>query len=201
MEKLIELGYDSNKFNGVINKETINIHHTKHLAAYVSKYNAAIKDTSLDMQDLEEVIINLNTLNVDNIAAIRNNGGGVINHNLYFSQFGNNPISEVFNKIIIDAFGSVEKMIKEINDNAMAQFGSGWAWLVADSEQNLSIIKTANQDCPLTEGLIPLIAIDVWEHAYYLDYQNRRAEYLENIWKIIDWKVVEERYKKINKII
>lgn len=195
MEKLITLNYETTAFEGIMNKETFDFHHGKHLAAYVANYNAAVEGTEYENTPLEEVLTNLNNITLDNKAAITNNGGGVHNHNLFFTQFGtaSTITNEEFKNAIIEAFGSVEAMVDQLKTAGMTRFGSGWSWLVLN-EGKLEVMSTANQDSPLTEGKTPLLTLDVWEHAYYLDYQNRRADYLNNIFDMIDWKVIEERY-------
>jgi len=197
MKNLKELTYDYNEFDEVIDSATMEIHHSKHLAAYYSNYNNLINGTKFEDMCVKDVIQNLNEIDESIRVGVRNNGGGMLNHNLYFSQFKKEtvlPEGEMKEKII-STFGSVEELIKQINATAMSRFGSGWAWLVLDG-QELKVMSTANQDSPLMDGFVPLIGIDVWEHAYYLKYQNRRAEYLENIWKIMDWEKINERFKK-----
>lgn len=197
MKNLKELTYGYNEFDEVIDAATMEIHHSKHLAAYYTNYNNLINGTKFEDMCVKDVIQDLNALDENIRMGVRNNGGGMLNHNLYFAQFKKGselPEGKLKDKII-STFGSVEDLIKQINAAGMARFGSGWAWLVLDGEE-LKVMSTANQDSPLMDGFVPLIGIDVWEHAYYLKYQNRRAEYLENIWKIMDWEKINERFEK-----
>ena len=197
MKNLKELTYGYNEFDEVIDAATMEIHHSKHLAAYYANYNNLINGTKFEDMCVKDVIQDLNALDESIRTGVRNNGGGMLNHNLYFAQFKKEsvlPEGKLKDKII-STFGSVEELIKQINAAGMTRFGSGWAWLVLDGEE-LKVMSTANQDSPLMDGFVPLIGIDVWEHAYYLKYQNRRAEYLENIWKIMDWEKINERFEK-----
>ncbi len=197
MEKLIELTYDIKQFDGIMNEETFNVHHGKHLQAYVNNYNAAVENTEYADMDLIEVLKGINESTIENKGAIINNGGGVLNHNIFFEQFlvGTKIEDEGFLNAINESFGSVENMIEELKKAGATRFGSGWSWLVV-KDNKLSVISTANQDSPYSIGYTPILAIDVWEHAYYLDYQNRRPEYLEKIFEMINWQVVEDRFKK-----
>ena len=197
MKNLKELTYGYNEFDEVIDAATMEIHHSKHLAAYYANYNNLINGTKFEDMCVKDVIQDLNALDESIRTGVRNNGGGMLNHNLYFAQFKKESVlpEGKLKEKIISTFGSVEELIKQINAAGMTRFGSGWAWLVLDGEE-LKVMSTANQDSPLMDGFVPLIGIDVWEHAYYLKYQNRRAEYLENIWKIIDWEKINERFEK-----
>ena len=197
MKNLKELTYGYNEFDEVIDAATMEIHHSKHLAAYYANYNNLINGTKFEDMCVKDVIQDLNALDESIRTGVRNNGGGMLNHNLYFAQFKKESVlpEGKLKEKIISTFGSVEELIKQINAAGMTRFGSGWAWLVLDGEE-LKVMSTANQDSPLMDGFVPLIGIDVWEHAYYLKYQNRRAEYLENIWKIMDWEKINERFEK-----
>ncbi len=197
MEKLIELPYSYDAFDSIIDKETMEIHHSRHLNAYVTNYNNAVTDTKYAQMDIKDVIADINNVE-DNIQmAVRNNGGGVVNHNLYFTQFGlDKPLNEgTFKTDIIDTFGSIENLISELKTAGATRFGSGWSWLVLN-EGKLEVMSTPNQDNPLMSGKTPLLGIDVWEHAYYLKYQNKRPDYLTAIFDIIDWSVIEARYNE-----
>jgi len=197
MKKLKELTFGYDEFNDVIDAATMEIHHDKHLAAYYNNYNGLVEGTKFEDMCVKDVISNINDVDENIRMGVRNNGGGMLNHNLYFAQFKKNAVLPEgdFKEKIISTFGSIDELIKQINAAGMARFGSGWAWLVLDGT-DLKVMSTPNQDSPLMDGLVPLIGIDVWEHAYYLKYQNRRAEYLEEIWKIIDWEKINERFEK-----
>ncbi len=197
MEKLIELPYSYDAFDSIIDKETMEIHHSRHLNAYVTNFNNAVADTKYAQMDIKDVIANINEIEENIQMAVRNNGGGVVNHNLYFTQFGwDKPLSEgTFKNDIIDTFGSIENLIAELKTAGATRFGSGWSWLVLN-EGKLEVMSTLNQDNPLMSGKTPLLGIDVWEHAYYLKYQNKRPDYLTAIFDIIDWSIIEARYNE-----
>lgn len=195
MEQLINLPYAYDAFDSVIDKETMEIHHSRHLNAYVTNYNNAIEGTEYAQMDIKEVIADINSIDASIQNAIRNNGGGVVNHNLYFTQFANDkPLQDGALKTSIEeTFGSLENLIAELQKAGATRFGSGWSWLVLNNGK-LEVMSTLNQDNPIMEGKTPLLGIDVWEHAYYLKYQNKRPEYLKAIFNIIDWTVIEERF-------
>lgn len=194
MEKLVELGYETNAFEGVINKETFEIHHGKHVAAYVANFNAAVEGSEYDNMDLNDILANISTVDESIRAAVQNNGGGISNHNLYFAQFGRVELQDgEFKDLVVSTFGSVEALLAEIKTAGLTRFGSGWAWLVLN-DGKLEVTKTLNQDSPISLGQTPLIGIDVWEHAYYLDFQNRRPDYLDQVLTVLDWSVIEARY-------
>ncbi len=197
MEKLIELPYSYDAFDSIIDKETMEIHHSRHLNAYVTNYNNAVTDTKYAQMDIKDVIGDIENIESTIQMAVRNNGGGVVNHNLYFTQFGwDKPLNDgTFKKDIIDTFGSIENLIAELKTAGATRFGSGWSWLVLN-EGKLEVMSTLNQDNPLMSGKTPLLGIDVWEHAYYLKYQNKRPDYLTAIFDIIDWSVIEARYNE-----
>ncbi len=204
MLTLPELSYDYSALEPHIDAKTMEIHHSKHHKAYVDKTNAALEGTEFLDKPIEEIISNLDQVPEDKRAAIRNNGGGVINHNMFWMclspQGGGEPEGGL-KSAIDDAFGGFEPLKIKFTEAALTQFGSGWAWLVQDGE-NLSVIKTSNQDSPLTMGetaiaespLRPILCIDVWEHAYYLKYQNRRPEYVEAFWNVVDWKEAGRKF-------
>ncbi|NDV67637.1 superoxide dismutase [Dysgonomonas sp. 25] len=188
--ELVKLPYEANALEPVIGKRTIELHHGKHLQAYVDNLNKFIIGTKFENADLETIV-------KESDGAIFNNAGQVLNHNLYFLSFSPKGGGEPTGKLadaINKQWGSFEAFKKEFIAAAMAVFGSGWAWLAKDANGKLSIEKEANGSNPVVKGLTPILGVDVWEHAYYLDYENRRAEHLDAIWKIIDWKVVGERY-------
>ncbi len=186
---LPQLSYSYDALEPYIDTQTMEIHHTKHHQAYIDKLNGALeKYPELQNMEVDELIRNLNSLKVDDAdrAAIRNHGGGHANHSFFWTIMG--PKKEIDEKLAEDIkseFGSLEEFKKKFSESALGRFGSGWAWLVQDETGKLEIMSTANQDSPLTLGHIPRIGLDVWEHAYYLKYQNRRAEYIENWWNVL----------------
>lgn len=190
--ELMALPYAPTALEPVISADTLAYHHGKHLAAYVNNLNVALPGSGLEGNPLEEVVLNAQ-------GGMLNNAGQILNHNLYFSQFrapveDNVPTGQLA-QAINEEFGSFEAF-KDIFAKAGATlFGSGWAWLSADKEGNLKITQEANAANPIQHGLCPLLTMDVWEHAYYLDYQNRRPDHLAALWQIIDWDVVAERYQ------
>lgn len=172
----------------VISKETLSFHHGKHLKAYVDNLNKMLPGSGLENLPLSEVIYKAE-------GGLFNNAGQVLNHAMYFEQFSNNPQSMGNRlKVMLERdFGSVEAFMKEFEQKGATLFGSGWVWLSADKDGKLVITQQKNAENPVTLGLNPLLTFDVWEHAYYLDYQNRRADYLAALWQIVDWQVVEDR--------
>lgn len=186
---LPELPYDLDALEPYISKKTLDYHYGKHHQAYVNNLNTLIKDTMFEFSALEEII-----KNADN--GIFNNGAQVFNHTFYFEALspngGGEPTGNLA-KIISDKYGSFEKFKEEFSGFAKRLFGSGWVWLIKDSEGNIDIISTSNAGNPLRDNFIPLMCIDVWEHAYYLDVQNARPTYIDNFWNIINWVVVAER--------
>jgi len=189
--ELMPLPYGSDALEPVISANTLGFHHGKHLAAYVNNLNAALPGSGLEGLSLEEIVLNTP-------GGMHNNAGQILNHNLYFTQFrapvaDNRPAGRLA-QVIDEEFGSFEAF-KELFAKAGATlFGSGWVWLSADKEGNLKITQEPNAANPIQHGLRPLLTMDVWEHAYYLDYQNRRPDHLAALWQIIDWDVIEERY-------
>ena len=172
----------------VISKETLSFHHGKHLKAYVDNLNKMLPGSGLENLPLSEVIRKAE-------GGLFNNAGQVLNHAMYFEQFANNPkpMGDKMKALIERDFGSVEDFKKEFEAKGATLFGSGWVWLSADKDGKLVITQQKNAENPVTMGLTPLLTFDVWEHAYYLDYQNRRADYLAALWQIVDWQVVEGR--------
>lgn len=196
MEKLKDLNYGYTDLEPIIDKETMQTHHSKHHLAYVTNFNNAVKGTKHENMSVQEVLKDIENVDENIKGAIINNGGGVVNHNIYFTQLinGGKKINDnSFLEEINQTFGSLENLISELKLAGMKRFGSGWSWLVIDGSQ-LKVLSTPNQNSPIMDGQVPLLGIDVWEHAYYLKYQNRRAEYLDNIFSIIDWEVVTHRY-------
>lgn len=198
MIELKKLNYQYNDLMSVIDAETMEIHHSKHHQGYVNNLNAALESVGRANETLETVVQDYNNYEERIKSTVRNNGGGVVNHNLYFGQFSPSAsdISSNFQEIITKKFKTTELMIEELISSGLKRFGSGWAFLVLNKGE-LEIMSTPNQDNPLMleTDIFPLIAIDVWEHAYYLKYQNRRPEYLANVVKLINWKTIEDRYE------
>ena len=188
---LIELPYAPNALEPVISAATLGFHHGKHLQAYVNNLNAALPGSPYEGMSLEEIVCNAD-------GGIFNNAGQILNHNLYFTQFrapreGNAPTGALKGQIERQ-FGSFETFKTEFAAKGAGLFGSGWVWLSADEDGRLVISQEPNAGNPVTKGLRPLLTFDVWEHAYYLDYQNRRPDHLKALWAIIDWDEVERRY-------
>ena len=179
-----------------IDEATMRLHHDKHHQAYVDKANGALEGTELADKPIEEVVANLSAVPEDKRGVVRNNGGGHLNHSLFWESMGPDgggaPDGELA-QAIDTAFGSFEAFKEQFEAAGVGRFGSGWAWLVSDGGQ-LAITSTANQDNPVADGQTPLLGNDVWEHAYYLKYQNRRPEYLKAWWNVVNWNKVAERY-------
>ena len=190
--ELIKLPYAADALEPVISKNTIEFHHGKHLAGYVNNLNNLIQGTDMQNLTLEEIVVNSE-------GGIRNNAGQILNHNLYFEQFAGKPSKAAPSGALADAinreFGSFEAFKDEFQKKGATLFGSGWVWLSADKDGKLVITQETNAANPIQKGLRPLLTFDVWEHAYYLDYQNRRPDHLAALWKIVDWNVVEKRFK------
>jgi len=187
-----------------IDQLTMETHYTKHHAAYTNNLNAAVeKDSSLAGKSIEEILSNLDAIKDEGLrTTIRNNGGGFVNHNLYFSTLSPNPASAPKGALlnqIKEQYKSLEGLQEELAKQATGRFGSGWAFLVAFKDGSLKVVNTPNQDTPLMEksGGTPILGIDVWEHAYYLKYKNLRAEYIKAFWKALDWAQVELNYQKV----
>ncbi len=185
-----------------IDKETMRIHYTKHHQAYVNKLNAALKEyPEVSKKPLEYLLTHTNEIPEAIRTAVINNGGGHWNHSFFWQCMtpeSTKPVG-VSKELIEKQFGSFEEFKKEFNRAALSVFGSGWAWLVLDKKGSLKVIATANQDSPLTLGLIPLLTLDVWEHAYYLKYQNRRVDYSDAWWHVVNWEQVEKNYQQSEK--
>ncbi|WP_166626647.1 superoxide dismutase [Jeotgalicoccus sp. S0W5] len=194
--ELPELPYAYDALEPTIDKETMEIHHSKHHNTYVTKLNDAVKGTDLESKSIEEIVKNLNSVPEDIKTAVRNNGGGHYNHSLFWELLSpeQKELSGELKDAIESAFGSVDKFKEEFEAAAAGRFGSGWAWLVVNNG-SLEIVTTPNQDNPLTEGKTPVFGVDVWEHAYYLKYQNKRPEYLSAIWNVVNWDKVNELYQ------
>lgn len=186
----VTLPYATDALEPVISKQTIEFHYGKHLQAYVDNLNKLIVGTKFENSDLETIV-------KESDGAIFNNAGQTLNHNLYFASFSPKGGGEPKGKLaeaINAQFGSFEKFKEEFTAAGVALFGSGWVWLAKDADGKLSIDSESNAGNPIRKGLTPILGFDVWEHSYYLDYQNRRADHLKELWKIIDWDVVSQRY-------
>lgn len=197
--ELPALPYAYDALEPVIDADTMRFHHDKHHATYVANLNKALEaHPELFERSVEFLIAHLNHLPEDIKGAVRNNGGGTYNHTLFWEMMapeGQTAFAGPVADKIKETFGSYEEFKKQFAAAAAGRFGSGWAWLVADGDK-LEILSTANQDNPLTEGKRPLLCLDVWEHAYYLKYQNRRVDYINEWFRIINWDFVNEQYKK-----
>jgi Fe-Mn family superoxide dismutase len=196
--ELPKLPYAVDALEPYIDAQTMSIHHDKHHQAYVTNLNAAIeKHPELASKSLEDLLSDLNAVPEDIRMAVRNHGGGTWNHNMFWEimgpKMGGAPSAEL-NKALEAAFGSYDAFKAEFEKAATTRFGSGWAWLVKKGD-GLAVVSTANQDNPLSDGSTPILGIDVWEHAYYLKYQNRRPEYISNWWNTVNWDAVAARYK------
>ncbi len=192
------LPYDYSALEPHIDTQTMQIHHDKHHATYVNNLNAALKEQP-DLQDksAEQLIKDIDSVPESIRTAVRNNGGGHLNHTLFWEIMtpgGPGEPSGELATAIQTAFGGADQLKAAINDAGAKRFGSGWAWLVTDGAGTLSVISTANQDSPLMEGKTPILGVDVWEHAYYLKYQNLRPKYLEAWWNTVNWDKVAENY-------
>jgi Fe-Mn family superoxide dismutase len=196
--ELPKLPYTVDALEPYIDAQTMSIHHDKHHQAYVTNLNAAIeKHPELAGKSLEDLLSDLNAVPEDIRMTVRNHGGGTWNHNMFWEimgpKMGGMPSAEL-TKALEAAFGSFDAFKAEFEKAATTRFGSGWAWLVKKGN-GLAVVSTANQDTPLSDGSTPILGIDVWEHAYYLKYQNRRPEYISNWWNVVNWEAVAERYK------
>ena len=190
------LPYDYAALEPHIDEQTMRLHHDKHHQAYVDKANGALDGTEHEGKPIEEVVANLDAL-PDNIrGVVRNNGGGHLNHSMFWESMspdgGGEPSGDLASAIG-DAFGSFDAFKEQFEAAGVGQFGSGWAWLVHDGS-GLAVVGSANQDSPLSNGQTPLLGVDVWEHAYYLKYQNKRPDYIDAWWNVVDWRKVAERF-------
>ncbi len=191
------LPYAYNALEPFIDEQTMMIHHDKHHQTYVDKLNAAVeKHPELFEKDVEAILSDLSKVPQDIRTAVQNHGGGHYNHSLFWSLMApGKKMSETVSKALTDSFGSVDAFKEQFNNEATNRFGSGWAWLVKDATGKLQVLSTANQDCPVSQGMKILLCIDVWEHAYYLKYQNKRPDYIQAFWNVINWDEVEKRLK------
>lgn len=198
--ELPRLPYAYDALEPHIDAQTMEIHHAKHHQGYVDKLNEALGKHPESAFSLEEMLSSLETAPEDIRVAVRNNGGGYFNHSLFWISMG--PEKEIrkepsgkLREALNNDFGEVEKFKDSFSQAAMSRFGSGWAWLCSDESGKLSVISTANQDTPLEKHLTPLLGLDIWEHAYYLKYQNKRLDYVVAWWNVVNWEEVEKRYK------
>ena len=195
--ELPQLTYSYDALAPHIDAKTMEIHHSKHHATYVANVNAAIAGTEFEGKDINELIANIDALPADKQTAVRNNGGGHANHSLFWEVIApggsNTPVGEVA-AAINAKFGSFEAFKEEFAKAATTRFGSGWAWLIVDGE-GVAVTSTPNQDSPVMEGKTPILGLDVWEHAYYLNYQNRRPDYIAGFWNVVNWDVVEAKFQ------
>ena len=190
------LPYDYNALEPHIDEATMRVHHDKHHQAYVDKANGALDGTEWDGKPIEEILRDLSALPADKRTVVRNNGGGHYNHSLFWESMspdgGGAPDGDLA-AAIDEAFGSFDDFKAKMKDAGVNQFGSGWAWLVHDGS-GLAVVSTPNQDNPISKGQTPLLGVDVWEHAYYLKYQNKRPDYIDAWWNTVDWGKVAERF-------
>ena len=198
MHTLPNLPYEYNALEPHIDEQTMRIHHTKHHQAYIDKLNAAVKGTKFEGMDVNELLKKLNEVPENIRMAVRNHGGGHSNHSFFWQimapKAGGEPKGKVADEIS-KTFGSFDKFREDFTNAGLNRFGSGWAWLVSDGGK-LSVVSTPNQDSPLMDGKIPLLGIDMWEHAFYLLRQNRKNEYIDAFWHVINWQQVNKNYEK-----
>jgi len=191
-----DLPYDYDALEPHIDEATMRVHHDKHHQAYVDKANGALEGTEWADRDVEDVLRNLDSLPADKQGPVRNNGGGHYNHTLFWQMLspdGGGAPSGDLAAAIDSAFGSFDEFKTKFKEAGIGQFGSGWAWLVKDGD-GVAIVKTPNQDSPISDGRTPLLGCDVWEHAYYLKYQNKRPDYIDAFWNVVNWDYVAERF-------
>ena len=191
-----DLPYDYDALEPHIDEATMRVHHDKHHQAYVDKVNAALEGTEWADKPIEDVLKNLSSLPSDKQKAVRNNGGGHYNHSLFWewlSPNGGGQPGGALAEAIESTFGSFDDFKSKFKDGGVNQFGSGWSWLVHDGS-GLALVSTANQDSPISDGKTPLLGVDVWEHAYYLKYQNKRPDYIDAFWNVVNWDKVAELF-------
>lgn len=199
MFELPSLGYEYDALAPHIDARTMEIHHSKHHAGYVKKLNAALESApDLQGKSVEEILADLNAVPDDVRMAVRNNGGGHANHTLFWSVMGPDGGGEPIGSLataISNAFSDFASFKDNFSKSALTRFGSGWAWLAVNNGGGLSVLSTPNQDSPLSQGLTPILGLDVWEHAYYLNYQNRRADYIAAWWNVVNWSQVGANFE------
>jgi Fe-Mn family superoxide dismutase len=194
-----QLPYDYNALEPYIDTQTMQLHHDKHHAAYVNNLNNAVNNTDFASKHVDDILRNINDVPQNVHAAVQNNAGGHSNHSMFWSIMKPNGGGEPTGALasaIQQAFGSFDQFKAAFNDAGVKRFGSGWTWLVLDQSGKLSVISTANQDSPLMNGQYPVMGNDVWEHAYYLKYQNRRPDYLAAWWNVVNWDEIARRYQQ-----
>jgi superoxide dismutase, Fe-Mn family len=197
--ELPKLDYEYNELEPYIDAMTMEIHHSKHHAGYTKNFNAALEGIDTEDKTAEEILRNIEDLPKNIQTAVRNNGGGYVNHNIFWKNLspnGGGLPSGKLKQAIEKEFGSFEIFKGKFSDAAKTRFGSGWAWLVINKQGKLEIYSTANQDSPVMQGDIPILALDVWEHAYYLKYQNKRPDYVEAFWNVVNWEEAEKRFNR-----
>lgn len=203
MFEQVKLGFEMNALEPHIDQLTMETHYGKHHAAYTKTFNELAEKAGVDNLPVEEVLSTLDKISDETLRkGIRNQGGGYFNHNLYFSTLSPNAAKAPTGKLLDEinkTFGSVDAVVEQLSKAAVGQFGSGWSFLSADKEGKLYVTASPNQDNPYSEGTgrTPILALDVWEHAYYLKYKNLRADYVKAFWEVLDWKVVTENYEKV----
>lgn len=195
--ELPDLPYAYDALEPHIDEQTMKIHHTKHHQGYTDKLNAALKGHKFAKLPIEDVLRRIGEVPESKRQAVINSGGGYANHNLFWTILspngGGKPTGDI-GDAITDKFGSFDDFKEEFNGAATGQFGSGWGWLAVNDEGGLEVLSTANQNSPYMDGLTPILGVDVWEHAYYLNYQNKRGEYVNNFWNLVNWDQVDEYY-------
>ena len=200
VHELPPLAYDYNALEPHVDEQTMRIHHDKHHAAYIANLNKALESAAdLASKSIDDVLSNIGSVPESIRQAVINNGGGHYNHTMFWSIMGPNGGGEPMGQLadaIRAAFGDFASFKEKLSNAGMTRFGSGWAWLVLDTGGKLAVVSTPNQDCPLMNGQQPILGVDVWEHAYYLKYQNRRADYLAAWWNVVNWNEVAARFKK-----
>jgi Fe-Mn family superoxide dismutase len=194
---LPDLPYDQDALEPYVDGRTMGIHHGKHHQGYTNKLNNAIEGTKWEEMSAEDILRHIDEVPDDVRTAVRNNGGGYVNHKLFWtimSPDGGGEPSGTLADAIKDTFGSFEAFKEQFSSTASGQFGSGWGWLVVDANGDLHVYSTPNQDSPHMKGHTPILGVDVWEHAYYLHYQNKRGDYISNWWNVVDWDQVAKNY-------
>ena len=203
MFEQVKLSYDANGLEPVIDQLTVETHYGKHHAAYTKMFNELAEKAGLADMPVEELLASLDKVQDETLRkGLRNQGGGYYNHNLYFSTLSGSPSKAPTGKLadkINETFGSLDELIDRLSKAAIGQFGSGWSFLSADKAGNLYVSASPNQDNPISEGTgrIPILALDVWEHAYYLKYKNLRADYVKAFWDVLCWKLVSDNYDRV----
>ncbi len=200
--KYRELPYAYDALEPTIDKATMEFHHDKHYKTYCEKYNEAVQGTKFDDMDVSEVLAKIEEVPEEKRAAVRNNGGGAMNHEWFWEVMTPGGAKEPQGKLkeaIDEAFGSFDQFKEKFEKAGAGQFGSGWAWLVLNKDGKLEVISTPNQNNPVSDGYQPVLGNDVWEHAYYLKYQNRRPDYLKAWWDVVNWDIVGKKYDELKK--